>query len=465
MFSNLKSKLIIPIIATFIVVVGAIVIVVNSQVEQLIDMKTTQQLLASSSSINSYIGSLQQQALMSATSIAQSYEVINILDSAGQMDQSAVASALVDYMAAQKDLSAVDSIVIVNRDGYALARSHLPDMYGDYGGGAPTQAALRGEVVTMFTPTPTVPLVLAGTSPIMHNGELIGGIAAMINIGLETYVDHISQSFGTDFAIFLDDTVIATTLVHPETGERAVGMEAQQEVLDAVRRGESIVLQLDIFGLLPYYAYFQPLFNLGGESIGMFFVGLSIETSRAAGSFLQMVLIGIGAVGVIVAGLVAIWIVTRVLRPINKLATTVREVSVGNINVNIDRRVSKDEVGRLTLDIYSLVDSIKNLVDDINTLSHEFIKTGDIEYRIDTSKYENSFKDLMEGTNAIVSNLADDIMPAIIAVNKIASGNFDIAVRDLPGKKVILPQAIRSITGKLNNIYEAVNDLAEGALK
>ncbi|MCL2015006.1 MAG: methyl-accepting chemotaxis protein [Defluviitaleaceae bacterium] len=466
MFNNLKSKLIIPIIATFIIVVGIIVFVVSSEVNQIIDITATQQLLAANSAIEIYIETLEQQALMSASAIASSYDIINRIRSLNAMEESAVAAHMVEYLTIQKELSSIDAIVVIDANNYVLARSHIPDMYGDFVGGAPVSLALAGQRVTMFTPTPTVPLALTGIAPIWDGDEIIGGVAAMVDIGSPEHVDHIGEIFDADFAIFLGNATIISTLIHPETGVRAIGTPAQPPVEESVlNRGEPITIQLDIFGIVPFYAHYTPMFDLEGDIIGMFFVGISVEESRAIGVSLQFMLVVIGIVGVIIASIVAILLVTKVLKPLNTLGTIAREVSEGNINVNIDRNVTHDEIGALTLNVYSLVDSIRNLVNDINGLSHEFIEMGDIEYRIDTSKYQNSFKQLMEGTNAIVANMSEDMLPAIQAVNQIANGDFSTVAKDLPGKKIILPRAIRSISAKLNDIYKSVDNLAESALK
>ena len=203
LFNSLKSKLIVPILATFVVVVGIIAFVVNSEVSNIINMTATQQLHSAISSINTYFETLEEQVLMSANAIAGSYEVISIVRSVEDgADESTVAAQLLEYLALHKQHSSVNAIVIVDPEGIALARSHLPTQYGDFGAGPPALAALDGLRVTMYTPTPTVPLVLAGAAPIISNGEIIGGIASMIDIGLEDTVDYISESFGADVSIF-----------------------------------------------------------------------------------------------------------------------------------------------------------------------------------------------------------------------------------------------------------------------
>ena len=53
----------------------------------------------------------------------------------------------------------------------------------------------------------------------------------------------------------------------------------------------------------------------------------------------------------------------------------------------------------------------------------------------------------------------------IQAVGKMADGDFNIEIEDLPGKKIILSRSIREISAKLNDLYVSVTELAEKASK
>ena len=93
---------------------------------------------------------------------------------------------------------------------------------------------------------------------------------------------------------------------------------------------------------------------------------------------------------------------------------------------------------------------------DMRQLSHEFIVAGDIEYRIDASKYSGAYRRLMERANGLVESAVADIMPMIEAVEKLASGDFDLKISDMPGKKIILPATIRSVAAKFNEIESQI---------
>ena len=170
-------------------------------------------------------------------------------------------------------------------------------------------------------------------------------------------------------------------------------------------------------------------------------------------------------IGFVFAVLMAVMVVRSVVVPTNELIELSRQVAQGNLNINRRNEVRQinDEIGMLSSDINEFIDVIRNLVDDLNELSQEFTVTGDIEYRIDESKYKGSFKELVKGANGIIECEASDLMPVILAINKMAQGDFNITLNDLPGGKIILPKAVREIASILDELYESVSGLAEKA--
>jgi len=151
-------------------------------------------------------------------------------------------------------------------------------------------------------------------------------------------------------------------------------------------------------------------------------------------------------------------------KPVKNLGVVLGNVADGNLNMNIDRsKTSKDEIGLLSQDVYSVIDVVRNLVDDLGKLTHEFTTMGDIEYRADETRYQNTYRELVESINAILQGQADEVMPVIEALSAMSEGDFNVELADLPGKKIILPQAVRGIATKLNDIYGAIANLASKA--
>ena len=180
-------------------------------------------------------------------------------------------------------------------------------------------------------------------------------------------------------------------------------------------------------------------------------------------------IIVIGILALIAFAVLSKAISGSILKPIKHLVAFVSEISKGNVNANIDRRnLPDDEVGALTNDVCTLADVVKNIVQDLNYVQREFDKNGDVEYRVNTSKYQNSFKDMMENVNEILSHLVSDTLMLIDALNRIADGDFDVHIEDLPGKKMIMPNTLRAVTQNLKEFYghtyNLTNNMVNGNL-
>ncbi|MCL1996123.1 MAG: methyl-accepting chemotaxis protein [Defluviitaleaceae bacterium] len=174
------------------------------------------------------------------------------------------------------------------------------------------------------------------------------------------------------------------------------------------------------------------------------------------------------AVLLALTGGIGIYFVIRKIKPINNLVALVDDVSNGNINTNGKNfgiaKISNDEIGNLTKSTYKLVDTIKAILDDLVDLRRQFADFGDIDHRIDTTGYKNSFKEVAEGVNEIVDINVATITNTIDVLEKVKIGNFDVKIADMPGKQMILPQTLRDITAKLKEVYAAIDTLSANAI-
>jgi len=182
------------------------------------------------------------------------------------------------------------------------------------------------------------------------------------------------------------------------------------------------------------------------------------------------VLIAVGAAIVMVSVILALLIAHIISKPIKNLVSLANSVSNGHLNVNIDySRLTRDEIGDLTRDFYSLIDVIRNVIKDLTRIDHEVNVVGDIEYMTDADKYQNSFREVMETVNNILSHNTEDMLILIKSLNKIADGDFNVDIDDMPGKKMLLPQTLRDVTANLKEIYSSAQyltmNVADGNLE
>ena len=174
-----------------------------------------------------------------------------------------------------------------------------------------------------------------------------------------------------------------------------------------------------------------------------------------------VIMLVLAAVGVAVGIVIAFIISSLVTKPINEVAEIVESVSEGNLNFNFRSNLPKDETGIMTQKVYALVNTIKNMVEDLTQVERRYNEEGDIEYRIDSDKYHNSYSEMIQSVNRIIDSSVGDIDKILDLINHISSGDFDVQIADMPGKKMVLPQTLRAVTENLKSVSAEISGMIE----
>jgi len=371
----------------------------------------------------------------------------------------------------------VDEIIVSDAEGFTLARSHIPshmhnpaegvNAFGDNISGVPSMAAaLRGENRILYTPTPTAEMVMTATAPIMDGENLLGGMVVNFTIGTDDFLEGLKELFGIDATVFnRSGYSVASTLIHPMHGTRAVGTQADNNIIQTVMgQGQEMTLLLDVFDTLPYYAHYFALPGVDGTPNAMMFIGLSREVGFAARNIEQRNIALIALSGIAIVSVIMYFLIFASLKSLSGLGATLKDVAAGNINVNIDRaKITTDEIGTLTSDVCELVDVVKSMVDDLSGTRHNVYTLGDWSYKIDTEKYQNSFREVVEGVNAIVEENLTDLRLQIDILNRLSDGDFAIEVKDRVGDFNIQPQAVRAVVANLQSVMTEMNGMIHAA--
>jgi len=185
-------------------------------------------------------------------------------------------------------------------------------------------------------------------------------------------------------------------------------------------------------------------------------------------NMLQSVVIALipAVLATIFLSVVLVLIIHRSLKPLVALAATTRQVARGNFNINriSHSKVSNDEIGQLTSDVYSLTDMIQSLIHDFSRLHEEVEIKGNISsYRIDTTPYSGEFKIFCEKANALLDNFTSVLSSVFDVLAAIGNGNFDIEVPQLPGEKAVINQHFDEIVRDMKAIHGEITRLFQNA--
>ena len=204
---------------------------------------------------------------------------------------------------------------------------------------------------------------------------------------------------------------------------------------------------------------FQAIFD---ETSQTFYT--TYATLNALGTQRRNLLLVLSAIGVTIGVLAMLLIVSAIAKPLEKITAIFKDVSAGNLNVNVNVG-TQDEIGVLAQNANVLVSTIRNIVDDLTSVRHNYKDLGDWSYRIDEDKYENSFKDVAQGINYIIAEEAANITDFVDVLDRIAGGDFDIEIKEMQGDFNKQSLAIQSVAEKLNKINESAFYIASNAAK
>lgn len=237
-------------------------------------------------------------------------------------------------------------------------------------------------------------------------------------------------------------------------GEEALTLQANGQVQEAIELFEN--------GVFPYAN--RSVFYL--RALTHRYQELTTEASAALNGYVNqaiVVVIAIFAVALLIF-LVLVNVITKsILAPIKRLVSLVSDVSRGNMNINRVTGMPDDEIGRLTNDMYNLVDVISNLISEISNANHQFNEIGLMDFRIDESKYENSFLEVSANVNNLLDQNVNEIKNVVNVLASINNGDFNVKIDDAPGEWMILPDALNSVVNNLKGVSLEINGMIEAA--
>lgn len=200
----------------------------------------------------------------------------------------------------------------------------------------------------------------------VENGMLYKG-QNQISHGTEL-VDHLAELTGDTVTLFLGDTRVATT-VRSANGERAVGTKVSDTVAETVLKNGQIYLgEANVVGEL-YQTAYEPLRDINGDIIGIFYVGISRSYTQAfiVNSSIRLALFGLGLTMIVV--LITWFFIQKVIiRPIHEITLGTRDVATGHLTEKVNVNGPK-EIGELAVAFNQMVERLGNIANEMSKVS------------------------------------------------------------------------------------------------
>ena len=183
----------------------------------------------------------------------------------------------------------------------------------------------------------------------------------------------------------------------------------------------------------------------------------AVVSGKDSAASARNILIGFGLAGVILGLIFAAVISKGVSKPINKAVDASQKIARGNMNVDLDVK-AKDETSLLMEAMRNMVSNIDSMVKDVKTLADAAVN-GKLDVRVDSSKYEGDFKELIEGVNATLDAVIGPLNVAAEYIDRISKGDIPpLIVEDYKGD-------FKEIKNNLNQLIQSLNLVTQSAIE
>ncbi len=200
--------------------------------------------------------------------------------------------------------------------------------------------------------------------------------------------------------------------------------------------------------------------NFYDESLDMCNDELTYNEDKTKSSYINDVIVTIIISVILIIS--AFYIVLSMKKSLNSIISSSNKISNGDLNTNIFSN-KKDEFGQLFNSIGKMVEVFKSLISEINKLSVELEKNGNIDYRIDENMFIGDYKDVVRGINKVIDGMNKDQNDILGVIGEYVNGNFDANLKKMPGKKAILNETTENLQKNLEKINTDINSLALSA--
>ncbi len=136
------------------------------------------------------------------------------------------------------------------------------------------------------------------------------------------------------------------------------------------------------------------------------------------------------------------------------------QIAHGNFDIEIHTASDHDVLSQSML---AMRDNIEKVIKEMMRVSEVFAKDGDIEIRPDASIATGSYRELLEIFNGLMEGFVKDMLTVLELIGDYAKGKLDNEAPVLPGKKIVLTEAINGIRSNLLALIDEGMMLTEAA--
>lgn len=217
-------------------------------------------------------------------------------------------------------------------------------------------------------------LIFSVSTPATVNGQFIGVAGADINLNeiLNTVESIKVEEHG--FVMLVDESGIVITHPNESLQMKPISNVGSELNIDLVKRlATSGILQLQGINGTDHMMRFRRIGN------SHFYIGIALEASKVLEPLSDLLIANtlVSLLLLIIAGIVSIWIVGHVMKPLNAIGLALEEIAQGEADLTKRLNVeTKDEIGTLADHFNQFVGSMHKIIHDISLLSKDLHHTA-----------------------------------------------------------------------------------------
>jgi len=172
---------------------------------------------------------------------------------------------------------------------------------------------------------------------------------------------------------------------------------------------------------------------------------------------LQSIIIAIGAILLLIVGVIIYAVVHRNLKGLDEMTALALNLSNGKLEKTLMSFNSRNELGVLADSFRHLRDSIIRIMSDMRIMGEKH-SGGEYDYLIRGKDYKGDYSKVIDGINEVTkvsSTDLGDIMDAFAALSK---GKHNTQLRRFPGKKMAITDSFNSIKDNIINRETMLED-------
>ncbi|HMV80716.1 MAG TPA: methyl-accepting chemotaxis protein [Leptospiraceae bacterium] len=138
--------------------------------------------------------------------------------------------------------------------------------------------------------------------------------------------------------------------------------------------------------------------------------------------------------------------------------------SVGDFSYNSDESKYFGDFSAIKIGSDRLKENLINLINSMNEMSDQHTR-GDIDVKIDSGKFQGSFREMAEKINTMVFDHIKVKKSAVGVFREFGEGNFEANMEILPGKKRFINETIDQVRSNLKLVISEINSLSASAIE